>query len=134
MNLFDSIVADAMRGQDRFAPIQAVVEKELLHHDILREMNEAGFLSRLVFIGGTCLRACYGASRLSEDLDFTGGADFARETLASVRDVLTTHRFGRVVMSIPGSFASSQGRRVRIFPSRGFISIFAPSPVMMPAP
>jgi predicted nucleotidyltransferase component of viral defense system len=91
MNLFDSIVADAMRGQDRFAPIQTVVEKELLHHDILREMNEAGFLSRLVFIGGTCLRACYGASRLSEDLDFTGGADFASETLASLRDVLTTN-------------------------------------------
>ena len=89
MNLFDSIVAEAMRGQDRFAPIQAVVEKELLHHDILREMNEAGCLSRLVFIGGTCLRACYGASRLSEDLDFTGGADFARETLADLRDVLT---------------------------------------------
>ena len=91
MNLFESIVAEAMRGQDRFAPIQAVVEKELLHHDILREMNEAGFLSRLVFIGGTCLRACYGASRLSEDLDFTGGADFARETLADLRDVLTTN-------------------------------------------
>ena len=91
MNLFDSIVAEALRGQDRFAPIQAVVEKELLHHDILREMNEAGLLSRLVFIGGTCLRACYGASRLSEDLDFTGGADFARETLADLRDVLTTN-------------------------------------------
>lgn len=91
MNLFHRLVAEAMQGQDRFAPIQAVVEKELLHHDILREMNEAGLLSRLVFIGGTCLRACYGASRLSEDLDFTGGADFTREMLAGLGDVLTTN-------------------------------------------
>jgi predicted nucleotidyltransferase component of viral defense system len=49
------------------------VEKELLHHDILREMSMAGLLKNLTFIGGTCLRACYGSSRLSEDLDFTGG-------------------------------------------------------------
>jgi predicted nucleotidyltransferase component of viral defense system len=91
MNLFHRLVAEAMQGQERFSPIQAVVEKELLHHDILREMNEAGLLSRLVFIGGTCLRACYGASRLSEDLDFTGGADFTRETLASLGDILTTN-------------------------------------------
>lgn len=91
MNLFHRIVTEAMQGQDRFAPIQAVVEKELLHHDILREMNEAGLLSRLVFIGGICLRACYGASRLSEDLDFTGGADFTREALADLGDVLTTN-------------------------------------------
>ncbi len=89
MNLFERLVAEAMQGQDRFAPIQAVVEKELLHHDILREMNEAGLLSRLVFIGGTCLRTCYGASRLSEDLDFTGGADFSRDALAGLGDVLT---------------------------------------------
>ena len=82
MNLFHRLVAEAMQGQEPFAPIQAVVEKELLHHDILREMNEAGLLSRLVFIGGTCLRACYGASRLSEDLDFTGGTDYTREALA----------------------------------------------------
>ena len=91
MNLFHRIVTEAMQGQERFSSIQAVVEKELLHHDILREMNEAGLLSRLVFIGGTCLRACYGASRLSEDLDFTGGADFTREALAGLGDVLTTN-------------------------------------------
>lgn len=89
MNLFDRLVAGAMQGQNRFAPIQAVVEKELLHHDILREMNEAGLLSRLVFIGGTCLRACYGASRLSEDLDFAGGVDFSRGSLASLGKALT---------------------------------------------
>ncbi|MDO9583868.1 MAG: hypothetical protein Q7J24_12270 [Desulfomicrobium sp.] len=35
MNLFERLVAEALQGQDRFAPIQAVVEKELLHHNML---------------------------------------------------------------------------------------------------
>jgi predicted nucleotidyltransferase component of viral defense system len=60
----------------------------LLHHDILREMSEAGLLADLTFIGGTCLRACYGSSRLSEDLDFTGGSDFQRSDLAELARVL----------------------------------------------
>ncbi|MHB8811191.1 MAG: nucleotidyl transferase AbiEii/AbiGii toxin family protein [Desulfobulbaceae bacterium] len=88
MNLFDQLVEAAMRNQPQFAPLRAVVEKELLHHDILREMSRAGFLHRLTFIGGTCLRACYGSQRLSEDLDFTGGADFSREVLADLGQVL----------------------------------------------
>ncbi len=88
MSLFDRLVDEALRGQDALAPLKMVVEKELLHHDILREMSEAGLLSRLTFIGGTCLRACYGANRLSEALDFTGGADFSRDQLAGLRAVL----------------------------------------------
>jgi predicted nucleotidyltransferase component of viral defense system len=66
-----------------------VVEKELLHHDILREMSEAGLLTGLTFIGGTCLRACYGSARLSEDLDFTGGSHFKKSDLAELARVLT---------------------------------------------
>ena len=46
-------------------------------------------LQQLCFIGGTCLRACYGSNRLSEDLDFTGGTDFKRETLAELKTLLT---------------------------------------------
>lgn len=72
MSLFDRLVDEALNNQREFSPLRAVVEKELLHHDILREMSEAGLLSDLTFIGGTCLRACYGSNRLSEDLDFTG--------------------------------------------------------------
>lgn len=82
MSLFDHLADEALRNLSGHAPLRAVVEKELLHHDILREMNAAGMLSSLTFIGGTCLRACYGSSRLSEDLDFTGGADFTRDVLA----------------------------------------------------
>lgn len=42
MSLFDRLVDEALRGQGVAAPLKAVVEKELLHHDILREMSEAG--------------------------------------------------------------------------------------------
>jgi predicted nucleotidyltransferase component of viral defense system len=66
-----------------------VVEKELVHQDILREMSRAGLLASLTFIGGTCLRACYGSARLSEDLDFTGGSHFNKSDLSALGDVLT---------------------------------------------
>lgn len=88
MSLFDRLTDEALRNLPGHAPLRAVVEKELLHHDILREMNAAGLLSSLTFIGGTCLRACYGSSRLSEDLDFTGGAAFTRDTLATLGQTL----------------------------------------------
>ncbi len=89
MSLFERLVAAAVENQRGLAPLQVVVEKELLHHDIIREMSKSGLLKRLTFIGGTCLRACYGSNRLSEDLDFTGGHDFSRESLASLASVLT---------------------------------------------
>ena len=88
MSLFDNLVNEALRNQGELAPLRAVVEKELLHHDILREMSEAGLLKALTFIGGTCLRACYGSNRLSEDLDFTGGREFTRESLSDLGRVL----------------------------------------------
>jgi predicted nucleotidyltransferase component of viral defense system len=66
------------------------VEKEILHHDILREMNKAGFLGKMTFIGGTCLRLCYGSERLSEDLDFTGGFDFKKNDIAELGAILKT--------------------------------------------
>lgn len=88
MSIFDRLVSEALAGQSRLAPLQAVVEKELLHHDILREMSSAGLLKELTFIGGTCLRACYGANRLSENLDFTGGQHFTRDSLGSLAAVL----------------------------------------------
>ncbi len=88
MSLFERLVAQALKTQDELTPLQTVVEKELLHHDILREMSTAGLLDSLTFIGGTCLRSCYGSNRLSEDLDFTGGKDFKRETLTHLGTLL----------------------------------------------
>ena len=69
MSLFDVLVDEALKNQQELAPLRVVVEKELLHHDILRVLSTAGLLTQLTFIGGTCLRACYGSNRLSEDLD-----------------------------------------------------------------
>ena len=89
MSLFDQLVNEALRSRAELTSLRPVVEKELLHHDILREMSEAGLLTGLTFIGGTCLRACYGSARLSEDLDVTGGTDFKRSDLAELARVLT---------------------------------------------
>lgn len=88
MSLFDELVDQALQNRPELSPLRVVVEKELLHHDIIRVLATAGLLSGLTFMGGTCLRACYGSSRLSEDLDFTGGSSFTRETLAHMAGVL----------------------------------------------
>jgi len=87
--LFDKLVNEALRSRADLASLRPVAEKELLHHDILREMSAAGLLAGLTFIGGTCLRACFGSPRLSEDLDFTGGSEFQRGDLAELGSVLT---------------------------------------------
>ena len=88
MSLFDQLVDQALQNQQALAPLRLVVEKELLQRDILRELSSAGLLAGLTFMGGTCLRACYGSARLSEDLDFTGGANFSRESLGAVANTL----------------------------------------------
>jgi len=89
MTLFDQLVGEALRSRGDLTTLRPVVEKELLHHDILRELSGAGLLTSLTFIGGTCLRACYGSPRLSEDLDFTGGSGFKKEDLSALAVVLT---------------------------------------------
>lgn len=88
MNLFDQLVNQAIQNTSKLSTLRVVVEKELLHHDIIREMSQAGLLEQLTFMGGTCLRACYSSNRLSEDLDFTGGHDFNKSSLKCLADVL----------------------------------------------
>ena len=88
MNLFDRLVEQAMQSEQALGIVRPALEKELLHHDILREMNQSGLMAGLTFIGGTCLRACYGSPRLSEDLDFTGGLDFQASQLTELGAVL----------------------------------------------
>lgn len=91
MNLFDQLVTAALKNRKELSALRTVVEKELLHHDILRVLSNAGMLAQLTFMGGTCLRACYGSSRLSEDLDFTGGANFDRTNLSAMADALVSN-------------------------------------------
>ncbi len=42
--MFEQLVDQAMRSQQQLAPLRVVVEKELLHHDILREMGSSGLI------------------------------------------------------------------------------------------
>lgn len=88
MNLFDKLVTEALKNQPDLTALRVVVEKELLHHDILRTLSHDDLLQHLTFIGGTCLRTCYGGTRLSEDLDFTGGNHFSRDNLSTMGEIL----------------------------------------------
>ena len=92
MSTFDDLVSAALANRPDLAGLRPVVEKELLHHDILRELNDGALLEPLTFMGGTCLRLCYGSPRLSEDLDFTGTIDdqTAADQLKRLGRILTT--------------------------------------------
>ncbi len=112
MSLLDQLVDEALRSRGDLTTLRPVVEKELLHHDILREMSEAGLLAGLTFIGGTCLRACYGSARLSEDLDFTGGREFKRSTLAKLGAVLIERLQTRYGLAVSVSEPIKTGGKV----------------------
>lgn len=87
--LVDAVLKD---GQSHMRP---VIEKELLHYDILYSLSRAGLLDHLTFQGGTSLRLCYGAPRFSEDLDFTGGKDFDYENLTELKNCVLDYLGGR---------------------------------------
>jgi len=111
MTLFDALVSEAIRNQRELIALRPVVIKEILHHDILRELSHADLLKKLTFIGGTCLRACYGSSRLSEDLDFTGGAGFNKDELDKLKvtlEVRLTEKYG-LPISVTEPKAEKQG-------------------------
>ncbi len=57
MSLFDQLVNEALRSCAELTSLRPVVEKELLHHDILREMSEAGLLTGRTFFCDTCYAA-----------------------------------------------------------------------------
>lgn len=84
---FEALVEQALR-QTELAYLRPVVEKELLHYDVLFCLSEAGLLKSLTFQGGTSLRLCYNASRFSEDLDFAGGTHFCANDLARIKNCI----------------------------------------------
>ena len=71
MTVFDDFVNTVLRNNQQLTNQRLTVEKEIFHQDILRLINSTELSTRLVFMGGTCLRLCYGSERLSEDLDFS---------------------------------------------------------------
>jgi predicted nucleotidyltransferase component of viral defense system len=81
---FAKLVNHAMQSAT-VSHMRAVIEKELLHYDILFALEKGGLLDQLVFQGGTSLRLCYGGNRFSEDLDFAGGKKFTSADLADMK-------------------------------------------------
>ncbi len=80
-NSFRRLVEIALEQHPELAGMEVIVEKELLHYELLHVLNRGGWLDGLTFQGGTALRLCHGASRLSEDLDFSGGPDFSTKSM-----------------------------------------------------
>lgn len=75
-------IRQIVQANPEYAAITPVIEKEILHHDIMAVLIKQGAMQSLSFIGGTSLRMCFNSARLSEDLDFNAGyhfkpADFA---------------------------------------------------------
>lgn len=93
-------------GQTHMRP---VIEKELLHYDILFVLDKERLLDKLIFQGGTSLRLCYGAVRYSEDLDFAGGSDFTTGYLMEMKSCIENYigsRYGlEVVVKEPEAMA-----------------------------
>ncbi len=81
---FAQLVNKAMQVEN-VSHVRSVIEKELLHYDILFALEKGGLLDKLTFQGGTSLRLCYGGNRFSEDLDFAGGKDFSSAMLADMK-------------------------------------------------
>lgn len=69
-------IRQIVQANPEYAAITPVIEKEILHHDIMAVLIKQGAMQSLTFIGGTSLRMCYNSVRLSEDLDFNGGHNF----------------------------------------------------------
>ena len=97
--VFNDLVKTAMAQSNR-AHMRPVIEKELLHYDILFALDQANLLDQITFQGGTALRLCYGAQRFSEDLDFAGGTQFKARNLAQIKQCLESYlgeRYGLAV-------------------------------------
>ena len=84
---FSALVEKAMATSNR-SHMRPVIEKELLHYDILFALDKENLLQNLTFQGGTCLRLCYGSPRFSEDLDFAGGRDFTNDKLSDIKQCI----------------------------------------------
>lgn len=60
----ENFYPETLRNYKRF------LLREYLQHKILQIVFESEFATKLVFMGGTCLRIVHGNNRFSEDLDF----------------------------------------------------------------
>jgi len=110
---FHALTEQAMTMPGR-AHMRPVIEKELLHYDILFSLEKEQLLDQLTFQGGTSLRLCHGAPRFSEDLDFAGGRDFSAKQLAEIKDCIEKYvgrRYGlEIRVKAPAELQEELGR------------------------
>jgi len=85
---FKTLVELALASTPNQISMRPVIEKELLHYDILFALDKNHLLDLLTFQGGTSLRLCYGSPRYSEDLDFAGGKNFSRKEFLEIKNCL----------------------------------------------
>ena len=50
MNLFEQTVNAVLAKQQAYSILRPAVEKEILHQDILRTLNKAGLLQKLILM------------------------------------------------------------------------------------
>jgi len=102
------LVDQAMK-MDGHTHMRPVIEKELLHYDILFVLDKEKLLDKLTFQGGTSLRLCYGAVRFSEDLNFVGGRSFVTGHLTEMKSCIEHYiglKYGLdVIVKEPGEMA-----------------------------
>lgn len=104
--LIDGVIAveeQSLKARGRNASIASfrpVIEKEVLHYDILNALDRSGLMQGLTFQGGTSLRLCYRAPRFSEDLDFVGGVDFTSTDLGRISECIQDHIGGRYGLEV----------------------------------
>ncbi|KEY60408.1 nucleotidyl transferase AbiEii/AbiGii toxin family protein [Serratia sp. DD3] len=84
-------IRQIVQANPDYAAVTPVIEKEILHHDIMDVLIKQGVMQRLTFIGGTSLRMCYNSARLSEDLDFNGGHDFKPSEFEGLESEIQTY-------------------------------------------
>ena len=89
--MLNILIEQALNNKPELLGLENVIEKEILHHDIMTVLHKNGILQQLTFIGGTSLRLCYQSSRLSEGLDFTAGLDFKANQLLGLADELQNY-------------------------------------------
>ena len=96
---FNLLVELAMR-EIGYSHMRPVIEKELLHYDLLFALDKQGLLDKLTFQGGTSLRLCYGSSRFSEDLDFAGGYNFTTSQLMDMKHCIESYIASRYGLEV----------------------------------
>ena len=110
-----SKLADLAMAQGGRGHMRPVIEKELLHYDILFGLERDGLLDEMTFQGGTALRLCYGSPRFSEDLDFAGGRSFSRARVDGIKASLEAYigqRYGlEVMVREPSALVDEPGYR-----------------------